>query len=202
MPEPDLVKTGIKGLDDVLFGGIPRGNITLVAGTAGSGKTTLGVEFVYRGASQFNEPGMIVLFEVAPDKLIRDAALFGWDLRALERDGRSVGNDGLSAVVAGWTPHRRRRPQRPVPASRATGAVASSRVHRRCPSADNSRRRGLSVNLSPRPASLSDACYKQIRVNRDVRRSGLIGHPTPGGSYPGRRSVDKRLAVGLCVDHN
>jgi KaiC/GvpD/RAD55 family RecA-like ATPase len=88
MPESNLVKTGIKGLDEVLFGGIPRGNITLVTGIAGTGKTTLGVEFVYRGASQFNEPGMIVLFEVAPDKLIRDAALFGWDLRALERDGR------------------------------------------------------------------------------------------------------------------
>src|SRR6058998_1713640 len=88
MPESDLVKTGIKGLDEILFGGIPRGNIILLAGTAGTGKTTLGVEFVYRGARQFNEPGVIVLFEVAPDKLIRDAALFGWDLRALERDGR------------------------------------------------------------------------------------------------------------------
>jgi circadian clock protein KaiC len=88
MPEPDLVKTGIKGLDEVLFGGIPRGNVILVTGTAGTGKTTLGVEFVYRGARQFNEPGVIVLFEVAPDKLIRDAALFGWDLRELERNGR------------------------------------------------------------------------------------------------------------------
>src|SRR5437867_9561036 len=55
MPEPDLLKTGIKGLDEVLFGGVPRGNIILVAGTAGTGKTTLGVEFVYRGARQFNE---------------------------------------------------------------------------------------------------------------------------------------------------
>ena len=88
MPEPDLLKTGIKGLDEVLFGGVPRGNIILVAGTAGTGKTTLGVEFVYRGAREFNEPGVIVLFEVAPDKLIRDAAFFGWDLRELERDGR------------------------------------------------------------------------------------------------------------------
>src|SRR6266571_4517714 len=88
MPESDLVKTGIKGLDEILFGGIPRGNIILLAETAGTGKTTLGVEFVYRGARQFNEPGVIVLFEVAPDKLIRDAALFGWDLRELERDGR------------------------------------------------------------------------------------------------------------------
>jgi circadian clock protein KaiC len=88
MPESDLVKTGIKGLDEILFGGIPRGNIILVAGTAGTGKTTLGVEFVYRGARQFNEPGMIVLFEVAPDKLLRDAVLFGWDLRELERERR------------------------------------------------------------------------------------------------------------------
>ena len=88
MPEPDLVKTGVKGFDEVLFGGIPRGNVILVAGTAGTGKTTLGVEFVYRGAHEFNEPGVIVLFEVAPDKLIRDAALFGWDLRELERNGR------------------------------------------------------------------------------------------------------------------
>src|SRR5438552_15142635 len=88
MPESDLVKTGIKGLDEILFGGIPRGNIILLAGTAGTGKTTLGVEFVYRGARQFNEPGVIVLFEVAPDKLIRDAALFGWDLRELERERR------------------------------------------------------------------------------------------------------------------
>src|SRR5437899_5161135 len=88
MAESELVKTGIKGLDEVLFGGIRWGSIILVAGTAGTGKTTLGVEFVYRGARQFNEPGVIVLFEVAPDKLIRDAALFGWDLRELERDGR------------------------------------------------------------------------------------------------------------------
>src|SRR5438093_95163 len=56
MPESDLVKTGIKGLDEVLFGGIPRGNIILVAGSAGTGKTTLGVEVVYRGGRQFNEP--------------------------------------------------------------------------------------------------------------------------------------------------
>ena len=62
MPDLDLVKTGIKGLDDILFGGIPRGNIILVAGTAGTGKTTLGVEFVYRGARQFNEVTSFGLF--------------------------------------------------------------------------------------------------------------------------------------------
>jgi circadian clock protein KaiC len=88
MPERDLVRTGIDGLDDILSGGLLRGSVALLGGTAGTGKTTLGVEFIYRGATEFDEPGLIVLFEVSPDKLIRDAALFGWDLPALERQGR------------------------------------------------------------------------------------------------------------------
>ena len=88
MPERDLIKTGIKGLDEVLQGGIPRGNLILVEGAAGTGKTTLGLEFVYRGITEFDEPGMIVLFEVSPGKLVRDAASFGWDLPELEQQGR------------------------------------------------------------------------------------------------------------------
>jgi circadian clock protein KaiC len=81
----DLVKTGISGLDAILSGGIPRGNLILLEGGVGTGKTTLGVEFVYRGASEYDEPGIIVLFETSPDRLIRDAARLGWDLPALER---------------------------------------------------------------------------------------------------------------------
>jgi KaiC len=73
MSQPDLVKTGIVGLDDILSNGIPRGNVILVEGAIGVGKTTMGVEFVYRGASQFDEPGIIVVFEVSPDKIMRDA---------------------------------------------------------------------------------------------------------------------------------
>src|ERR1043166_8894602 len=88
MLERDLVATGIAGLDDILSGGLLRGSIILVEGGAGTGKTTLGMEFIYRGAAEFGEPGLIVLFEVSPDKLIRDAALFGWDLPELERQGR------------------------------------------------------------------------------------------------------------------
>jgi circadian clock protein KaiC len=88
MPDRDLVRTGIEGLDDILSGGLLRGSIVLVEGAPGTGKTTLGVEFIYRGATDFDEPGIIVLFEVSPDKLIRDAALLGWDLARLEREGR------------------------------------------------------------------------------------------------------------------
>jgi circadian clock protein KaiC len=83
----DLVKTGIQGLDSILNGGIPRGNLILVEGAIGTGKTTLGVEVVYRGVTQFGEPGLIVLFEVTPDRIVRDAERMGWDLRALEQAG-------------------------------------------------------------------------------------------------------------------
>jgi circadian clock protein KaiC len=88
MAEPDLVKTGVKGLDPILGEGIPRGNIVLVEGPVGAGKTNLGLEFIYRGATEFDEPGLIVLFEVSPTKVVRDAAQFGWDFDALTRDGK------------------------------------------------------------------------------------------------------------------
>lgn len=78
------VRTGIEGLDRILMGGIPRNNVILVEGTTGSGKTLLGAEFIYRGIVEFNEPGIIVVFEVSPDKLIRDGLTLGWDLAALQ----------------------------------------------------------------------------------------------------------------------
>src|SRR5687768_6292059 len=84
MAEHELVQTGISGLDVILAAAIRRGNVILLEGSIGAGKTTMGVEFVYRGATTFDEPGLIVLFEVSPDRLVRDAACFGWDLRPLE----------------------------------------------------------------------------------------------------------------------
>jgi circadian clock protein KaiC len=88
MAEGDLIRTGIPGLDDILRGGIPKGNVILVEGAAGTGKTLLGTEFIYRGITEGNEPGIMVTFEVAPKKLIRDAAAFGWDLEALQQQDK------------------------------------------------------------------------------------------------------------------
>ena len=45
----------------------------------------MGSEFIYRGVAQYNEPGLIVVFETNPDKLIRDAAGFGWNLDELQQ---------------------------------------------------------------------------------------------------------------------
>src|ERR1700678_1547153 len=84
MTSDGKIRTGLAGLDRILMGGIPRANVILVEGTTGSGKTLLGAEFIYRGITEFNEPGIIVVFEASPDKLIRDAATMGWDLAKLQ----------------------------------------------------------------------------------------------------------------------
>src|SRR5476651_2510866 len=85
MTESDRVQTGIYGLDQVFLGGILKGNVILVEGAAGVGKTLLGVEFIYRGIIEHDEPGVIVVFETSPKKLIRDATSFGWDLDQLQQ---------------------------------------------------------------------------------------------------------------------
>ncbi len=65
MAATDLIRTGIEGLDSVLLGGIPNHNSILIQGVVGSGKTVMGMEFIYRGATQFNEPGIIVVLRPA-----------------------------------------------------------------------------------------------------------------------------------------
>jgi circadian clock protein KaiC len=84
MSKDGLIKTGIQGLDDILLGGIPRTNVVLLQGVTGTGKTLMGLEIIYRGIVQFNQPGIIVVFETSPNKLIRDAAGFGWNLDELQ----------------------------------------------------------------------------------------------------------------------
>jgi circadian clock protein KaiC len=82
-------RTGVAGLDDVLLGGVPRGRATLVGGGPGTGKTMLGLEFLYRGAVA-GEPGLLVSFEEDAEAIRRNAGTFGWDLAALERAGMLV----------------------------------------------------------------------------------------------------------------
>src|ERR1700736_1413190 len=85
MAESDLIQTGVYGLDQIFLGGILKGNIILVQGAAGVGKTLMGGEFIYRGITEHDEPGIIVVFETSPKKLIRDATGFGWNLDELQQ---------------------------------------------------------------------------------------------------------------------
>ena len=75
--------TGIPGLDEVTFGGLPRGRPTLVCGSAGCGKTLLGIEFLVRGATQYNEPGVCISFEETAEELAQNVGSLGFDINAL-----------------------------------------------------------------------------------------------------------------------
>jgi circadian clock protein KaiC len=84
-PRPQLPKapTGIQGLDEITGGGLPKGRPTLVCGGAGCGKTLLAMEFLVRGATQFNEPGVFMAFEEAAKDLTQNVASLGFDLNDL-----------------------------------------------------------------------------------------------------------------------
>lgn len=85
--------TYIRGLDDILEGGLPRRRTTVINGGAGSGKTLLALEFLYRGALG-GEPGIFISFEESVEQLRQNAAALGWDLPALERENRLFLLDG------------------------------------------------------------------------------------------------------------
>src|SRR5579863_2951229 len=75
--------TGIQGLDEITLGGLPRGRPTLISGGAGAGKTLFGLEFLVRGATQHNEPGVFMSFEESIQDLTKNAASLGFDLDRL-----------------------------------------------------------------------------------------------------------------------
>jgi len=81
------VKTGIEGFDDMLGGGFLPQTANLIEGAPGTGKTTLGMQFIYNGIVKFNEPALIITFEEFPKQYYHNAAAFGWDFAALEKKG-------------------------------------------------------------------------------------------------------------------
>lgn len=79
------VKTGIQGLDEITNGGLPAGRPTLVCGGPGCGKTLLAMEFIVKGATLYNEPGIFMAFEEKADELAVNVASLGFDLDKLQK---------------------------------------------------------------------------------------------------------------------
>src|ERR1700754_4788083 len=75
--------TGISGLDELTFGGLPRGRPTLLCGSAGCGKTLFAMTFLVNGASEFGEPGVFVSFEERAEELAENVKSLGYDLPSL-----------------------------------------------------------------------------------------------------------------------
>ncbi|MGD9852832.1 MAG: circadian clock protein KaiC [Nitrospirales bacterium] len=82
--------TGIKGLDEITGGGLPRGRTTLVCGSPGCGKTLLGMEFLVRGAVQMGEPGVMLAFEETAEELTQNVRSLGFDLDGLIKDNKLI----------------------------------------------------------------------------------------------------------------
>ncbi|MBK7174358.1 MAG: circadian clock protein KaiC [Bacteroidales bacterium] len=78
--------TGIQGFDEITSGGLPKGRPTLVCGGAGCGKTLFGIEFLVRGATQYNEPGVFMSFEETNEELIKNVVSLGFDLEELIKE--------------------------------------------------------------------------------------------------------------------
>ncbi|MEF2072968.1 circadian clock protein KaiC [Consotaella aegiceratis] len=79
----ERLETGIPGFDQVCGGGLPKNRTTMVAGTAGSGKTVMAMQFLVAGVREFDESGVFVTFEEAPDDLVENVRSFGWKMQDL-----------------------------------------------------------------------------------------------------------------------
>ncbi len=95
--DDDRAKTGIKRFDEIIDGGIPRGNTVLVSGGPGTGKTLFGWQFLYYGAKDHGESGIFITMEERPRDLRKNLSEFGWNIRKLE-------DEGLIAIIDAASP--------------------------------------------------------------------------------------------------
>lgn len=92
------IKTGIKGFDELVEGGLPEGRSFLVSGGTGTGKTIFAVQYLVSGA-QSGEPGVYLTLDERPELIREDMLRFGWNLRALEDNGSLKIVDGTMAKL-------------------------------------------------------------------------------------------------------
>jgi KaiC/GvpD/RAD55 family RecA-like ATPase len=90
MPNSERIKTGVKGLDSIIDGGLVPNSLTLLTGTAGTGKTTISSQFIYEGASQYGENGVYVTFEEPVESIKASCKNYGWDFDPLEKEGKVI----------------------------------------------------------------------------------------------------------------
>ena len=84
----DRVKTGIPGMDELLGGGFLEGAQVVVAGGSGTGKTIFGLQYLYNGATQFDDPGALIVLEESPRNISWNMKNFGWDLTSLIKQNK------------------------------------------------------------------------------------------------------------------
>jgi circadian clock protein KaiC len=163
------VQTGILELDKMLHGGFMRGDSVLLAGSAGTGKSTISLQYLLQGAKE-GEGGIYLTFEELPDQLYRDAGNFGWDLRKLEAENKLrlictspdvlMEPSGLEAILDG-----------PVKEMNARRIVVDSLSH---------------FNMFMRPDSLRMQIYRNVMFFKTKGMSSILiweAAQSPGSSF-------------------
>lgn len=93
------VPTGIQGLDELIEGGLPEGRSFLISGATGTGKSIFCTQFIYKGITQYKQPGVYVTLDERPSLLREDMLTFGWDLSKLEDENMLEFIDGSVAKI-------------------------------------------------------------------------------------------------------
>ncbi len=97
--DPNRVPIGITGFDDLCGGGLIRNSTYLLSGAAGAGKTIFGLQYIYNGIIGYGENGIYITTEERPEQIRKNVKAFGWDLEALEREGKLAIVDACSTKI-------------------------------------------------------------------------------------------------------
>jgi KaiC/GvpD/RAD55 family RecA-like ATPase len=90
MSNKERIKTGVPGIDNIIDGGLVPNTLTLLTGTAGTGKTSISSQFIYTGAKKFDQPGVYVTFEEPIESIKSSSSNYGWDFDSLEKEGKVI----------------------------------------------------------------------------------------------------------------
>ncbi len=94
------VRSGIDGFDELVLGGMPRGQTVLITGGTGTGKSTFAMQFIYKGAKVYDEPGIYVTMEETMPSILKNASTYGWYVEGLQKEHKIAMID-VSPAVSG-----------------------------------------------------------------------------------------------------
>jgi KaiC/GvpD/RAD55 family RecA-like ATPase len=200
------VRTGIKGLDRLIAGGIPEGSSVLLTGACGTGKSILSLQYVYNGALE-GEPGVYVTFEESREKVVEHAAEFGWDIPGLEEKGLltvyTVETDDLGEVLIDVKAKVESMGAKRLVIDSLTTMMEHGIIYRSRISKDMSRL-GASDERIRFPTEGHDVSRKDIyfivgRINRMGTTSLLISEVGEKSSYLSRDTVSEFACDGVIL---
>ncbi|MHA1861814.1 MAG: ATPase domain-containing protein [Candidatus Ranarchaeia archaeon] len=191
------VKTGIPGLDGILHGGFIQGHNILVSGSAGTGKTILSTQFLYKGAKKYNESGVLVTLEERPKELRAEASQFGWDIPELEKKGKLIIIDAASSK-AGLPTDEKYALRRGFDIN-----LLAQEIYRASKEIDASRVvidsiSGLGVRFEDTSA-VRNAIFKLSSLLRELKCTSLMTSEIPNSGSYSRYGIEEFIAQGLVI---